>query len=51
MPPIKSLVSKRLTYYFKLITIILLLSKIIPTYSRYTEKGLIYIIIIALFSY
>ena len=30
--------------------VILLLSKIMPIYSRYAEKGLIYIIIIALFS-
>ena len=50
MPFIKSLVFKHLTYYFKLITVILLLSEIIFTYLRYTEKGLIYIIIIALFS-
>ena len=50
MPFIKSLVFKRLAYYFKLVAVILLLSKIMPTYSRYTEKGLVYIIIIALFS-
>ena len=47
MPFIKSLVSKRTTYCFKLVAIILLLSKIMPTYSCYMEKGLIYIIIIA----
>ena len=46
MPFIRSLVSKRLTYYFKLIAVILLLNKIMPTYSYYVEKGLIYIIII-----
>ena len=51
MPFIKSLVFKRLTYYFKLVAIILLLGKIMPTYSRYTEKELIYIIIIAPFSH
>ena len=51
MPPIKSLVFKYFTYYFKLVAIILLLSKIMPTYSCYIEKGLIYIIIAALFSY
>ena len=51
MPPIKFLASKRLAYYFKLVAVILLLSKIMPTYSRYTEKGLMYIIIIAPLSY
>ena len=50
MPFIKFLVSKRLAYYFKLVAVIFLLSKIIPTYSYYTEKGLVYIAIIALFS-
>ena len=50
MPPIRSLAFKRLIYYFKLIAVILLLGKIMPTYSRYMEKGLIYIIIIALFN-
>ena len=47
MPPIRSLVFKRTAYYFKLVAIILLLNKIMPTYSRYMEKGLVYIIIIA----
>ena len=47
MPPVRFLVSKRTTYYFKLVAVILLLSKIIPTYSHYIEKGLVYIIIIA----
>ena len=51
MPFVRSLVSKCTVYYFNLITVILLLSKIIPTYSYYMEKGLVYIIIIALFSY
>ena len=50
MPLIKSLVSKHLTYYFKLVAVILLLSKIISTCFYYTEKGLVYIIIIILFS-
>ena len=50
MPFIRSLVSKHLAYYFKLVAVILLLSKIMPTYSRCTEKGLVYIIIIALSS-
>ena len=48
MPFIRSSASKRLTYYFKLVAIILLLGKIMPTYSYYAEKGLVYIIIIAL---
>ena len=50
MPFIRSLAFKRLAYYFKLVTVILLLSKVIPTYLRYMEKGLIYIIIITLFN-
>ena len=48
MPPIRSSAFKRTTYHFKLIAIILLLNKIMPTYFYYAEKGLIYIIIIAL---
>ena len=44
MPPIRFLVSKRRTY---IVTIILLLSKIIPTYFYCVLKGLVYIIIIA----
>ena len=47
MPLIRSLASKRTAYYFKLVAVIFLLSKIISTYSCYIEKGLIYIIIIA----
>ena len=47
MPLVRSLAFKYTAYYFKLVAIILLLSKIIPTYSYYTEKGLVYIIIIA----
>ena len=50
IPSVRSSVFKRLAYYFKLVAIIFLLSKIIPTYSYYAEKGLVYIIIIALFS-
>ena len=50
MPPVRSLAFKRLAYRFKLVTVILLLGEIIPTYSRYIEKGLVYITIIALFS-
>ena len=51
MPSIRSLVSKYSIYCSKLVAIILLLSKIIPIYSYYVEKGLVYIIIIALSSY
>ena len=50
MPFIKSLISKYVTYYFKLVATILLLIKIISFYSCCIEKGLIYIIIIAPFS-
>ena len=48
MPFIRFLVSKYAAYYFKLVAVILLLSKIMPTYSCYVEKGLVYVIIIAL---
>ena len=51
MPLIKSLVSKRSACYSKLVAIILSFSKIIPACSCYIKKGLVYIIIIALFSY
>ena len=51
MPLIRSLVSKRRTYRFKLVAVILSLGKIMPTYSCYTEKGLVCITIVALFSY
>ena len=47
MPPVRSSASKRLTYCFKLVAVILLLGKIMLTYSYYAEKGLIYIIIVA----
>ena len=47
MPPIRFLAS---TYRTKLIAVILLLSKIMPSYFRYEEKKLVYITIIALFS-
>ena len=50
MPFIRSLVSKHSAHYSKLVTVILLFSKIIPFYSYYIEKGLVYIIIIALSS-
>ena len=51
MPLVRSSASKRLTYCFKLVAIILSLGEIMPTYSRYIEKGLVCIIIITLFSY
>ena len=44
MPPVRFLVSKRRAY---IIAVILLLSKIIPTYSYCVLKGLVYITIIA----
>ena len=48
MPPVRFLVFKCAAYYSKLVAVILLLGKIIPTYSYYAEKGLVYITIIAL---
>ena len=50
MPSIRSLVSKYFTYYFKLVAVILSLSKIMPTCFCYIEKGLVYTIIAALSS-
>ena len=44
MPSIRSLASKHYTYT---VTLILSLSVIIPTYSHYTKKKLVYIIIAA----
>ena len=44
MPSVRSLASKRRTY---IVAIILLLSKIMPTYSRCVLKGLVCVIIIA----
>jgi hypothetical protein len=44
MPFIKSLVSKRRAY---IVILILLLSKIMLTYSHYAVKGLVYITITA----
>ena len=44
MPLIRFLASKRCTY---IVAVILLLSEIIPTYSRCVLKGLVYIIIMA----
>ena len=51
MPSVRFLVSKRLAYCFKLVAVILSLGKIMPTYSYYAEKGLVYITIIASLSY
>ena len=51
MSLVRSSVSKYTACYFKLVAVILLLSKIMPTYSYYVEKGLVYITIIALLSY
>ena len=48
MPFIRSLVFKRTACRFKLVAVILSLGKIMPTYSRCVEKGLVYIAIIAL---
>ena len=48
MPPIRSLASKRRAYT---VTVIFLLSKIMPSYSHYKEKKLVYIIIMAFFSH
>ena len=50
MPSVRSLVFKRAACRFKLVAVILLLGKIIPTYFYYMEKGLVYIIIIAFLS-
>ena len=50
MPFIRSSASKHYACYFKLVAVILLLGKIILTYSCYIEKGLVYIAIIALSS-
>ena len=47
MPFVRSSVFKHAAYYSKLVAVILLLGKIMPTYSYYAEKGLVYIIIIA----
>ena len=47
MPPVRSLAFKRATYYFKLVAVIFSLNKIMPTYSHYAEKGLVYIAIMA----
>ena len=48
MPFIRSSASKRRAY---IVAVILLLSKIMPTYSHCVLKGLVYIIIIAPLGY
>ena len=47
MPFIRSLVSK---YYIKLVSTIILLGEIIPSYSYYVKRRLLYIVIAAPFS-
>ena len=47
MPPIRSLASERRTYA---VAVILSFGKIMPSYSYYKEKKLVYIIITAFFS-
>ena len=47
MPPIRSLVSERRTHT---VAVILLLGKIMPSYSYCEEKKLVYVTIIAPFS-
>ena len=48
MPFIRSSASERYAY---IVSLILLLGVIMPTYSCYTEKKLMYIVIAAPFSY
>ena len=48
MPPIRSLASKCRAYT---VAVILSLGKIIPSYSHYNKKKLVYITIIAPFSH
>ena len=48
MPPVRSLVFKYCTYA---VAVILLFGEIMPSYSYYKEKKLVYIIITALFSH
>jgi hypothetical protein len=48
MPSIRPLVFKYLAHHFKLVVVILLFSEIIPAYSHYVKKGLVYITIITL---
>ena len=50
MPSVGFLAFKYLTYHFKLVAVILLLNKIMFICFCCTEKGLVYIVIIVLFS-
>jgi hypothetical protein len=50
MPPIRSLIFKYLARRSKLVAVIFLFSEIMPSCSCYMEKGLVYIVIAALFS-
>ena len=51
IPLVRSLAFKRTARCFKLVAVILLLSKIIPTYSYCMEKGLVYVVIVAPLGY
>ena len=48
MPFVRFSAFKYTAYCFKLVAVIFLLGEIMPTYSYYAEKGLVYIIIITL---
>jgi hypothetical protein len=50
MPSVRFLAFKHLAYRSKLVAVTLLLSEIMPTCSHYAEKGLVYVVIIALSS-
>ena len=50
IPPVRSSAFECAARCFKLVAVILLLGEIMPTYSYYIKKGLVYIAIIALFS-
>jgi hypothetical protein len=49
MPSVRFLIFKYLAHRSKLVVVILLFNKIIPTYSCCMKKGLVYITIVALF--
>ena len=51
IPSVRSSAFKCLARHFKLVGVIFLLGKIMPTYSYYVKKGLVYITIIALLGY
>ena len=48
MPPIRSSASRR---YNKLVTLIISINKVMPSYSYYVKKGLVCVIIAAPSSY